>query len=223
MGDIVTFPSNGATATGYLTGTDQKGPGIIVIQEWWGLNDNIKAIADRFANEGFVALAPDLYHGEVTTAPDSARRLAMNLEMTQAAKDMSGAVDFLATKASSKALGVVGFCLGGGLALSLAAQRPDVIKAAIPFYGLPRQPEDLDWSAMTAQVQGHYGALDQGVSPERVKAFEKQLLELGKKVDITIYEEANHAFFNEGSKAYHPDIADLAWQKSIRHFKDILG
>ena len=222
MGELVSFQSNDAEASGYLAGARNDGPGVIVIQEWWGLNDNIKQIVERFATEGFVALAPDLYHGEVTTAPDEARRLAMNLEMAQAATDMSGAVDFLLTHVKGDALGVVGFCLGGGLALTLAAQRPDVMAAAVPFYGLPRQIEALDWAGMTAKIQGHYGALDQGVSPDRVRAFEQQLVNLGKDVDISIYEGANHAFFNEGSKAYHSELAELAWQKSVRHLKNVL-
>lgn len=219
MGELVSFVSNGSEVNGYLAGSDSTKPGVIVIQEWWGLNDNIKAIAERFAVEGFVALAPDLYHGEVTTAPDEARRLAMNLEMPQVAQDMSGAVDYLLTKSAGASLGVVGFCLGGGLALTLAAQRPDVITAAVPFYGLPRQLEELNWSALTAKIQGHYGALDQGVSAERVKDFEQRLLKLNKDVDISIYENANHAFFNEESKAYHPETAQLAWTKSIAFLK----
>ena len=140
MGEIVTFPSNGHTANGYLAKPEGGGPALIVIQEWWGLNDNIKHIADRFAQAGFVALAPDLYHGEVTSAPDEAKRLAMNLQLKQAAKDMSGAVDFVLKHASTKSVGVIGFCMGGGLALALAAQRPDAIKAAAPFYGLPETP-----------------------------------------------------------------------------------
>ncbi|MCA9837105.1 MAG: dienelactone hydrolase family protein [Trueperaceae bacterium] len=213
MGEIVTYPSNGHQASGYLTGS--SGPGVIVIQEWWGLNDNIKAIADQFAAAGFVALAPDLYHGEVASAPDDARRLAMNLEMSQAAKDMSGAVDYLLGKADGNKLGVVGFCLGGGLALTLAAQRPDVISAAAPFYGLPRQLEELDWQGMTAKVQGHYGELDQGIKAENVRAFEARLKALSKDVDISIYEGANHAFFNETGRNHHPEIAKLAWEKTV--------
>lgn len=217
MGELVSFPTNGSATSGYLAGS--SGPGVIVIQEWWGLNDNIKDIADSFADEGFVALAPDLYHGEVTTAPDDARRLVMNLEMQQVAKDMSGAVDFLRSQVNGNSLGVVGFCLGGGLALTLAAQRPDAVKAAVPFYGLPRQLEELDWSSMTAKVQGHYGELDQGIAVARVRDFEKRLKDLGKDVDISVYKGANHAFFNKTSKAYHPEVAELAWEKTLTFLK----
>jgi carboxymethylenebutenolidase len=221
MGEIVAFPSNGHRASGYLAKPETAGPGIIVIQEWWGLNDNIKTIADRFAQAGFVALAPDLYHGEVASAPDEARRLAMNLQLEQAAKDMSGAVDFVKEHASSKNVGVVGFCMGGGLALALAAQRPDAIKAAAPFYGLPRNA-NLDWKSMTAKIQGHYGELDQGIPIENVRTLEKQWLELNKSVEIFVYEGANHAFFNDTSKAHHPEAANLAWERTVKFLFDTL-
>lgn len=222
MGEIVTFPSNSHQASGYLAKYEKAGPGLIVIQEWWGLNDNIKAIADRFAKAGFVALAPDLYHGQVASAPDDARRLAMNLQLEQAAKDMSGAVDFVLKHAATKSVGVVGFCMGGGLALALAAQRPDAVKAAAPFYGLPRNP-NLNWTGLTAKIQGHYGELDQGISVEHVRNLEQQLKELGKSVEIFVYEGANHAFFNDISKAYHPEAAKLAWERTVRFLLETLS
>jgi carboxymethylenebutenolidase len=221
MGEIVTFPSNGHSASGYLAKPEKAGPGLIVIQEWWGLNDNIKAIADRFAQAGFVALAPDLYHGEVASAPDEAKRLAMGLQLEQAAKDMSGAVNFVQAQASTKSVGVVGFCMGGGLALALAAQRPDAIKAAAPFYGLPRDP-NLKWSGMTAKIQGHYGELDKGIAIENVRSLEAQLKELGKDVEIFVYEGANHAFFNDTSKAYHAEAATLAWERTVEFLQETL-
>ncbi len=222
MGEIVTFPSNGHQASGYLAQPESSGPGLIVIQEWWGLNDNIKAIADRFAKAGFVALAPDLYHGEVASAPDEAKRLAMNLQLEQAAKDMSGAVDFVLKHASTQSVGVIGFCMGGGLALALAAQRPDAIKAAAPFYGLPRNTS-LEWKNLTANIQGHYGELDQGIPIENVRALEKQLLELNKSVEIFVYEGANHAFFNDTSKAHHPEAAKLAWERTVAFLSKTLA
>jgi carboxymethylenebutenolidase len=221
MGEIVTFPSNGHQASGYLAKPASGGPGLIVIQEWWGLNDNIKSIADRFAQAGFVALAPDLYHGQVATAPDDAKRLSMELQLEQAAKDMSGAVDFILQHTSSKAVGVLGFCLGGGMALALAAQRPDAIKAAAPFYGLPRYT-NLNWAGLTAKVQGHYAALDQRITPELAKNLEAQLKDLGKEVEMLIYEGADHAFFNDSSRAYHPEAATQAWERVITFLKETL-
>src|SRR5579872_7459455 len=135
MGDIIEFASNGGTAQGYLaTPADGgTGPGVVVIQEWWGLVPHIKSVADRFAREGLVALAPDLYHGTSVSEPDEAAKLAMALNMAQAAKDLSGAVDETLRRASTERVGVVGFCMGGGLALLLATQRPDAIGACVPL------------------------------------------------------------------------------------------
>src|ERR1700694_2738367 len=114
MGEMIEFPSNGSTGQGYLaTPSSGTGPGVVVIQEWWGLVDHIKDVCERFAREGFVALAPDLYHGKKTTEPDEAQKMMMVMEIEQAAKDMSGAVDALASRSSGDKLGVVGFCMGG--------------------------------------------------------------------------------------------------------------
>src|SRR5690606_26234135 len=142
MGEIVTFASNGGTAQGYLA-VPEGGGGIplVVIQEWWGLVPHIQDVCDRFAAEGFVALAPDLFHGETTTEPDEAGKLMMALNVDQAARDMGGAVDKVAEVAGSDRVGVTGFCMGGGLALVLAAKRPDKVKAAVPWYGLIPWPD----------------------------------------------------------------------------------
>src|SRR4051812_43028689 len=126
MGEMVQFPSNGDTGSGYLARPETgAGLGLLVIQEWWGLVPHIKDVCDRFAAEGFTALAPDLYRGESTTEPDEAGKLMMALNLERAAKDMSGAVDAVAERASGKGIGVVGFCMGGGLALLLGTTRPD--------------------------------------------------------------------------------------------------
>jgi carboxymethylenebutenolidase len=131
MGEMTTFPSNGHTCDGYLAG-DGSGPGVIVIQEWWGLVPHIKDVADRFAAAGFTALAPDLYHGESSTEPDGAGKLMMALNLENAAKDLSGAIALLQQKTGRDKVGVVGYCMGGGLALVLATQRPDAVAAAAP-------------------------------------------------------------------------------------------
>ena len=128
MGEMVEFKSNGGTCTGYLAGT--SGPGVIVIQEWWGLVPHITDIADRFAAEGFVALAPDMYHGEMTDEPDMAGKLLMSMNLATAGKDLSGAVDLLQERTGRTKVGVTGFCMGGGLALMAACLRPDAIAAA---------------------------------------------------------------------------------------------
>ena len=141
-----------------------------MIQEWWGLVPHIKDVCDRFAAEGFVALAPDLYHGETTTEPDEAGKLMMALNVEQAAKDMSGAVDNLQRgHAVASAVGVTGFCMGGGLALVLACHRPDAIKACVPFYGLiPWASAQPDWSKLDAAVLGHYAEQDGFFGPDQV-------------------------------------------------------
>ena len=142
MGEIIEFPSNGGADQGYLAvPASGSGPGVVVIQEWWGLVDHIKDVCDRFAEAGFVALAPDLYHGRSTTEPDEAAKAMMALRMEQAARDMSGAVDEVQRRSSGNAVGVIGFCMGGGLALVLATQRPDAVKAVVPCYGLIPWPD----------------------------------------------------------------------------------
>lgn len=224
MGQIVEFPSNGTHGIGYLAApASGSGPGVVVIQEWWGLNDHIRAIAERFAAAGFVALAPDLYRGEVALAPDEARRLAMNLDMQRAAKDMSGAVDFVADRSNHPVrVGVVGFCMGGGLALALAALRPDKVGAVAPFYGLPRDPS-LDWNGLSASVQGHYGELDSGVPLDDVRAFMAKLEALGKSTEVHVYGGAGHAFFNDQGKNFKPDAAKLAWDRTLEFLRSKLA
>src|SRR5690606_28869081 len=163
MGEIVEFPSNGATGQGYLA-VPESGTGIpvVVIQEWWGLVPHIRDVCDRFAAEGFVALAPDLYRGKATTEPDEAGKLMMALNIEQAAQDMAGAIDKVAEVAGRDAVGVTGFCMGGGLALVAATHRPDKVKAVVPWYGLIPWPEaQPDWSALEAAVLGHYAENDE--------------------------------------------------------------
>jgi carboxymethylenebutenolidase len=219
MGKMIDFPSNGHSASGYLAAAPKGGPGLVVIQEWWGLNDNIKQIADSFAEAGFWALAPDLYHGEVTAAPDEARRLAMQLNLNQAAKDMSGAVDAVRIH-SGGLVGAVGYCLGGGLALALAALRPDAVAAVAPYYGIPRMAQ-LDWPGMKAAVQGHYGEQDTGIPLEEVHKLELALKTAGKEVHIHLY-PAGHAFANSGGRNYHPESALLAWERTVAFFREKL-
>src|SRR5438105_11157047 len=137
MSEMVEFSSNGTNGQGYLAvPASGSGPGVVVLQEWWGINDQIKEVCDRFASEGFVALAPDIYRGVVTQEPDEAGKLMMRLNIEQAAKDMSGAVVYLARHpaVTSKGVGVVGYCMGGALALWLATLQPDLVDAVAPYY-----------------------------------------------------------------------------------------
>jgi carboxymethylenebutenolidase len=226
MGEVIEFPSNGSTGQGYLAvPAGGTGPGVVVIQEWWGLVDHIKDVCERFAREGFVALAPDLYRGEKTTQPDEAARLMMAMQIDRAAKDMSGAVDAVRERSRGDKVGVVGFCMGGGLALVLAAKRPDAVAAAVPFYGLVPWPDARpDYAAMTAAVQGHYASLDSYNSPEAVSDLESQLHAQGKEATIYMYEGAEHAFFNDDRpEVHHPEAAAQAWQRTVDFLRSKLG
>ncbi len=223
MGEMTTFPSNGHTCDGYLAG-DGTGPGVIVIQEWWGLVPHIKDVADRFAAAGFTALAPDLYHGESSTEPDGAGKLMMALNLENAAKDLSGAVALLQQKTGRDKVGVVGYCMGGGLALVLATQRPDAVAAAAPYYGaIPWASVQPDWSALTAKVVGEYAELDGWASPEAAQALEAQLRELGKDATMHVHAGADHAFFNDARpEVYDAAASAAAFARTVGLFRDTL-
>jgi carboxymethylenebutenolidase len=223
MGEMTTFPSNGHTCDGYLAG-DGSGPGVIVIQEWWGLVPHIKDVADRFAAAGFTALAPDLYHGESSTEPDGAGKLMMALNLENAAKDLSGAIALLQQKTGRDKVGVVGYCMGGGLALVLATQRPDAVAAAAPYYGaIPWASVQPDWSALTAKVVGEYAELDGWASPEAAQALETQLRELGKDATLHVHAGADHAFFNDARpEVYDAAASATAFDRTVALFRDTL-
>ncbi len=226
MGEIVEFPSNGTTGQGYLAvPSSGSGPGVVVIQEWWGLVDHIEDLCDRFAGEGFVALAPDLYHGGKTTEPDEAGKLMMALKMDKAANDMSGAVDLVKDKSSGSGVGVVGFCMGGGLALLLGCQRPDAVKAVGAFYGLiPWEAAQPDWSKMTAAVQGHYAEKDDFAGPSAVGKLVQELGEAGKELEVYLYPGAEHAFFNDTRPEVHdPAASQRAWGRVLTFLRDQLS
>ena len=197
---------------------------MIVIQEWWGLVPHITDVADRFAAAGFTALAPDLYHGESSTEPDGAGKLMMALNLEQAAKDLSGAVALLQQKTGRDKVGVVGYCMGGGLALVLATQRPDAVAAAAPYYGaIPWASVQPDWSALTAKVVGEYAELDGWASPEAAQALETQLRELGKDATMHVHAGADHAFFNDARpEVYDAAASATAFDRTVALFRDTL-
>jgi carboxymethylenebutenolidase len=199
MAETVEFKSNGSTASGYLvTPASGRGPGVLVIQEWWGLDSGIKTMADRLGEAGFVALAPDLYHGELAghTEMDKAGKLMQALPPDRAARDMSGAVDYLASHPAStgKGIGVVGFCMGGMLSFIIAANRGDTVKAVVPFYGFPQGATEPDWSGLTAVVRGHMAGNDSFFPPDKARALEAKLQAMGKDVTLTVHPGTGHAF-----------------------------
>ncbi len=228
MGEIVEFASNGGTAQGYLApSVEGAGPGVIVIQEWWGLVPHIKDVCDRFATQGFTALAPDLFHGKTTTEPDEAGKLMMTLNIDEAARDMSGAVDYLGASdhVRGHGVGVVGYCMGGGLALVLACAKPDEVKAVAPYYGLIPWPDaEPDWTKLQGGVQGHYAGQDGFFTPDKARALEAQLRDLGKSAEMFIYERADHAFFNDTRpEVFDEEAAHEAWERTIDFFNMHLG
>lgn len=229
MGSTVEFASNGATAGGYLAVPESgRGPGLIVIQEWWGLNPQIKRMADRFAAAGFVALAPDLYHGELAghDEMDKAGHLMSSLPADRAGRDMSGAVDYLAglDETTGRGIGVVGFCMGGLLSFVLASLRPDQIKAAVPFYGFPQGDGQPDYSRIEAKIWGHMADPDDYFTPEAAKALEAQLQGLGKDVSIEVH-RAGHAFMNEDNPmgTYDEALATDLFPRVCSFFQANLG
>jgi carboxymethylenebutenolidase len=229
MAETVEFASNGTTASGHLAvPASGQGPGVIVIQEWWGLNPQIRGVADMLADNGLVALAPDLYHGELAghDEMDKAGQLMTSLPPDRAARDMSGAVDFLLghDAVTSDGIGVVGFCMGGMLTFILAAIRGDAVKAAVPFYGFPQGDAVPDWSGLTAVVRGHMADPDDFFTPDAARALETDLKGLGKDVEIAVH-EAGHAFMNEENAmgTYDQALAAEIWPATIEFFKTQLG
>jgi carboxymethylenebutenolidase len=226
MGEMIEFPSNGGTAQGYLA-TPESGGGLplVVIQEWWGLVPHIQDVCERFAAEGFVALAPDLYRGESTTEPDEAGKLMMAMNLEQAAKDMGGAVDEVASLANGSRVGVTGFCMGGGLALVLACQRPDLVKACVPWYGIIPWPEaQPDWTRLDARVLGHFAEADGFFNPEAVAELQEKLTSLGKEAELIVHPGVDHAFFNDT----RPEVYDAAtsaagWAMTVGFLKEQLA
>ena len=230
MAETVSFKSNGGTASGYLvTPASGSGPGLLVIQEWWGLDPGIKEMTERLGKAGFVALAPDLYHGQLAAHDemDKAAHLMQTMPPDRAARDMSGAVDFLASHPSvtSKSIGVVGFCMGGMLSFIIAANRGDKVKAVVPFYGFPTGAFEPDWSKLTATVSGHMAENDSHFSPEGAHALEKKLRGMGKNVTLKVHPGTGHAFMGPHNAlgTLDENLAEQIWPQAIGFLHDRLG
>jgi carboxymethylenebutenolidase len=218
-GRTIEFPANGSTTEGYLSlPTAGKGPGILVIQEWWGLVNHIKNVCDRFAAEGFSALAPDLYHGQTASEPDEAEKLFMALNIAQAEKDLKGAARYLAGHSSTAKLGAVGFCMGGQLALFAATLNPS-IGATVNFYGIHPNVKP-DYTKLAGPVLGLYAEKDGFVSPQVAKDVDRAIKDAGKSSEIHIYPGVDHAFFNdENAGAYDKTAAADAWRRVLAFFR----
>ncbi|MDQ2881045.1 MAG: dienelactone hydrolase family protein [Actinomycetota bacterium] len=224
----VSFASNGSTAHGYLALPEGgRGPGVVVIQEWWGLTSHIVDVANRLAAEGFVVLAPDLFGGTTTHDADEAGKLMQDLPVEQAARDLGGAVDYLLANdaVTSSTVGAVGFCMGGGFVLVLAAQQGDKIGAAVPFYGV--LGEDYpSFEKLSAPLLGHFGEQDQMQGPDQVRQLAARIEEqTGRRPDFRFYPAAGHAFFNDENLlgTYDPEQAAKAWDATLRFLREQLG
>jgi len=225
MAEMIEFPVNGTSAGGYLaTPAGGSGPGVIVLQEWWGLVPQIKAVCDRLAEQGFTALAPDLYHGEMAEHDemDKAGHLMTSLPIERAAKDMLGAIDALLAHdaCSSSSVGVTGFCMGGMLTLRLCAIGGDRISVAAPFYGAPLGDDSIDWSGVSAKIEGHFAENDDFFPPEACEALAQQLRDAGKDAVFHVYPGTGHGFTNEENPmgAWDEAATATAWGRTLELF-----
>lgn len=223
----IEFPANGSIAPGYLAAPESgAGPGVVVLQEWWGLDEHIRGVCDRFAKEGFFALAPDLFRGETTDQPDEAEQKMMALSMEQAEKDMRGAADFLAEheEVEGSGVGAVGFCLGGGLAV-WAATVNDKIEAVVTYYYVMPHGKP-DFTEIKAPVLGHFGTEDEFVMVGHAQNLEREIASAsGHGANFEFYEGAGHAFFNDTNRlgTYNEEHAEASWKRTIDFLRSHLS
>jgi carboxymethylenebutenolidase len=198
-----------------------KSPALVVIQEWWGVNDHVRSLVDRFAKEGFLSFAPDLYHGKTTKDGGEAAGLLQALDWKAAVADVAGAVAMLAAHPRSNGkVGITGFCMGGAVSLAAAANVPE-LAAAVPFYGIP--DPSTDFSRVGCPIQGHYGKKDEYIRPDNALALKAKLEKAGKKVELHFY-DAGHAFVNDTRpEAYDDAAAKVAWGRAVAFLKQNLA
>jgi carboxymethylenebutenolidase len=228
MGEKVTYPSNGGTSEGYLAVPPSGGPApaVVVIQEWWGLVPHITSVADRFADAGFVALAPDLFHGQATSEPDEARRLLMGLAMDEAARDIAGAADHLLerTEVGGDRVGVVGFSAGGSLALWSATLSERIVAAAGFYPAMPWERMRPQWNNYTGKVAAIHCTEEDGTSAaEGIQTAKRAIEAAGGTVTLHDYPGTRHAFFNDDRpEVYNRACAATAWARTIELFRRTL-
>jgi carboxymethylenebutenolidase len=222
----IEFPTTAGTSPGYLAvPSGGSGPATIVMQEWWGLDEHIRSICDRFAAEGFFALAPDLYRGETTGEPSEAQQKMMALSMDQTEQDMCGAADYLQAQGGVEGRGVgsVGFCLGGGLSIWAAATCPNIVAAVSYYYVMPHGKPDF--SKIGGPVLGHFGTADDFVSVEDAQQLEVELRDAGADVTFHFYDDAGHAFFNDTNRLGTYDAAhtQTSWERTVQFLRGALA
>jgi len=222
----VSYKSGDETVQAILYTPEGKGPfpGIIVIHEWWGLNDWVKEQASKLSDQGYVALAVDLYRGKIATTPDEAHELMRGVPEDRAARDMHAAFEFLKLQSNVKKdrIASIGWCMGGGYSLDVALQEPTLAADVINYGHLATDSESL--KKINAAILGIFGGQDRGIPVEDVKKFEQSLKQMGKKVEIVIYPDAGHAFENPNNKSgYRADDAADAWKRTVKFLADTLG
>lgn len=216
----IEYAANGGKAHGYLAKPEGagNGKGVVVVQEWWGLMPHIEDIADRFAKEGYLALAPDLWDGKKTTSPDEAGRMLMALNIHDAHQKLAGAIAELHAQGAKGKLGIVGFCMGGQLALYTACAVPDEIGACVDFYGIHPKVKP-SFEALKAPVLLIFGEKDPSVTPANGKEMARAMEAHGKKVEAKVF-EGGHAFFNDTRpEAYNEASAKQSWKDTLAFFK----
>jgi carboxymethylenebutenolidase len=214
----VSYKSGDETVQALLYTPPGKGPfpAIIVIHEWWGLNDWVKEQASKLSEQGYVALAVDLYRGKVATTPEMAHEIMRGVPEDRAKRDLHAALVFLQSQPNVKKdrIGAIGWCWGGGMALDVALQEPTLAADVINYGHLATDPEAL--KKINAPILGIFGGKDQGITPDDVHKFEAAMKQLGKRVEIKIYDDAGHAFENPNNKeGYRPDDAADAWKRTV--------
>ena len=222
---MVSYPSGNETVSGYLALPDGGGkhPGLIAIHEWWGLNDQVKEEARKFAAQGYVVLAVDMYRGKVATTPDEAHELMRGVPADRAARDLEAAFTYLSARPDVNAgkIGVVGWCMGGGYSIRFAVIEPKLAACIVNYGSLPTDPANI--AKITAPVLGNFGADDRGITPASVQAFASAMKSDGKSVDVKVYDGAGHAFENPNNKdGYRPAAAADAWDRMTAFLKKTL-
>jgi carboxymethylenebutenolidase len=212
-------PASGEIAVPRGTG---KAPAVVLVQEWWGVNDHVRSLVDRLAAEGFLVLAPDLYHGRIAKDAGEAGKLMQSLDWKQAMDELGGAVSHLASHPRSTGMvGIMGFCMGGALAFAAATKIPE-LSAAVPFYGVP-SGEWADWSKVRAPIQAHFAKRDEWAKASIAEHIKKQLEDSGQTMELFVY-DADHAFVNDTRPEVHaPDAAKTAWHRAVTFLKKNLS
>lgn len=221
---MVEFRANGRMANGYLSLPAKPGPGVVVIQEYWGLVDHIKSLANRLAEEGFVALAPDLYDGTKTKSPDEAGKMLMALNIGEAAKDIRGAAQYLLDleETQPKKVAAIGFCMGGQLALYAATEFPKEISAAVDFYGIHPNAQ-IDPAKLEVPILAHFAKRDSYVPEASARALVDSIESHGKSIEAHFY-DADHAFFNDTRPEVHNrEAAAVAWTRTLDFLRSHLA